>query len=412
MSMTLGRFSTSEDPDAGSLRQSGDEVRFESMIVAADLNEFKARVQQLRGLVDNDDERVFPFTWSEDSTFDGFYTDLDVEVNDQPAMLASFSAPFSVRMRRVVGGFAEPMFEVIASYVERTNSFTLAAAPARAALGLPGAATEYDWPALNATEVRNLGDGSAATVRWLENDTYPPQTGLLRWYAAPSSFYHGAATIEVKYGSTWYPVHGSHIPRGATWRLSNGLIRVSPSSTTGNITVETYDGTSAWEAIEYRFGESTTAYGLALGSATVIRNAPECSVVRFFQPTSVSNERVYVTLSLSRGHLFIEGSLLGTIARSFMVERATAEAGTAVTAGVRATANDANGNRYLLLCPLTATVNTTQGRVGLTSVTSFPFMLSCIVGGSSPLYGTAGQETKLRNNYAIPVNVSQRVVSR
>ena len=54
MSMTLGRFSTSEDPDAGSLRQSGDEVRFESMIVAADLNEFKARVQQLRGLVDND----------------------------------------------------------------------------------------------------------------------------------------------------------------------------------------------------------------------------------------------------------------------------------------------------------------------------------------------------------------------
>jgi hypothetical protein len=162
MSITLGRFSTSEDPDAGSLRQTGDEVQFESMIVAASLDEFKARVQQLRGLMDNDDERVFPFTWSEDSTFDGFYTDLDVEVSDQPAMMASFAAPFSVSMRRVVGGFAMPLFEVITSYVERTNAFTLGAAPARAALGLPGAATEYDWPVLNATEVRNLGDGSAA----------------------------------------------------------------------------------------------------------------------------------------------------------------------------------------------------------------------------------------------------------
>jgi hypothetical protein len=413
MTLTIGRFSTSEDIWGGTERARGDEVQFDSLIVASSLAEYQARVQQLRGLMDNTDETVFPLTYSEDSSLDGFYSDVEIEIEDSEVALASYSSVFHARMRRVAGGFAEPLFEVIASYVERTNAHSMGVAPARAALGLPGSSTEYDWPVMNATELRNLGDGSGSTVRWLENDTYPPSTSVLRWFAAASAFYHGAATVEIKYGSTYYPVDGSQIPRGASWRLSNGLIRVYPSTTAGNIVVETYDGSSAWEAIEYRFGTSGTAYGLAFGSVTVLRNDPTCCVIRFYQPTSANNERVYVTLSLSRGHLFIDGTLIGTISRAFMIERATAEAGTSITAGIRATANDAAGNRYMLLCPKANAVDTTQGRVQLSaSSTVFPFMVSSIIGGSSPLYPTNGAETKLRNNYAIPVATSQRVVAR
>jgi hypothetical protein len=223
MSMTLGRFSTSEDPDAGSLRQSGDEVRFESMIVAADLNEFKARVQQLRGLVDNDDERVFPFTWSEDSTFDGFYTDLDVEVNDQPAMLASFSAPFSVRMRRVVGGFARPRVRDISVHGAADQL-----------------ARRHHSDGHHHRDVRRP-TASTTSRRWCRLRCTPPRTARCSWprgaavqlhytylFCRPADTYNGSRAHRGEVRQHVVPDPRQAHPaghHGGNWRISNGYCR-------------------------------------------------------------------------------------------------------------------------------------------------------------------------------------------
>lgn len=416
MSMTLGRFSTSEDPDAGALRQSGDEVRFESMIVAADLNEFKARVQQLRGLVDNDDERVFPFTWSEDSTFDGFYTDLDVEVNDQPAMLASFSAPFSVRMRRVVGGFAVPEFETISTTVLRTNAHSVTTPTG--ILGATFAPTAYDYesslvsPALYTTE-----DGAVA----VEDTPGAAGVQLYSTYLRPADTYKAAARIEVKYGSTWYPIHGKHIPlgTGGNWRISNGYVRMYPSmvaSTKRAFTVETWRSPS-WVGQEFEnvsFNSGTALWTLrnATGGTVgytdpvVLRNDAEQCVV-----TTRDESGTTFTWSVRRGDLWVEATIAlagGGGTTSYGFGRSATEAATSFSGGIRATANDANGLRYLLACVDHQTRETTLGRLTVDSTIANP---TFAIWADYPA-SFAGTDTSARDMFYCARSESKNVVSR
>jgi len=415
MSMTLGRFSTSEDPDAGSLRQSGDEVRFESMIVAADLNEFKARVQQLRGLVDNDDERAFPFTWSEDSTFDGFYTDLDVEVNDQPAMLASFSAPFSVRMRRVVGGFARPRFEVITSTVLRTNSHGVTT-PVVIRGAMPTTALFaveldiYNFGASGAGGNITTSEGAVfvatGTMPFTSPDTY-------RYFVDASRFYDGSARVEVQYGSTWYPIHGRHIPSttAGSWRLSNGFCRVYPSTlASGRFTVEVFTN-PAWVAREMEIGEfSGTWSNLALTvsggeflTPAVLQNRPDCAVVR------LPRGRGSVDFLLRRGDSWAEvsvGSFNGNTGQ-WGVGCSSAVASTSFTGGLAATAG---ATRYLIACASTVTADTVNGRAYLAvDATSATFAVT-----ADYLTGQTGglTATTTRDSFLGARSEQQNVVSR
>jgi len=412
MSMTIGRCAITEDPDAGSLRQRGDEVSFDSMIVGSSVDEMKARVQQLRGLMDNVDETVFPFTWSEDSTFDGFYTDIRVDVSDAPVMYTTGACPFSITMRRVA---VNPTFEIVASYVERTNSSSMGAGAARPALAIPYAGNEYGWSGATNRETRTVGDGSASSIWWQQNgNAAPVASSFLRWSASAASFYVGAASVEVSHGGTFYPVHGNAVAGDATWRLSNGLLRISKGSTTGNLKVEAYDGTSAWDSIEYRFGAAGSLFAQALSGFVVLRNTPECCVVRFLSSTAGAGvDTQYVTLTLHRGAYYVEctqHSITGT-AYAHMVERATAEAATAVTSGIRATANDAAGNKYLLFSTVATTNDLVQGRIQATaSQVVWSFMIGIVINGAATyVYNT---ETQTRYQYGIPVTASQRVVVR
>jgi hypothetical protein len=408
MSMTLGRFSTSEDPDAGSLRQSGDEVRFESMIVAADLNEFKARVQQLRGLVDNDDERVFPFTWSEDSTFDGFYTDLDVEVNDQPAMLASFSAPFSVRMRRVVGGFARPVVEVIVSSVVRTNSHGVTAPNGIVAV-IPADVIDHDYSSLYP------GAGSPATSITTDTGTLsrfssnaPMSTRTWNYFVAPADQYDGSARIEVSYGGTYYPIAGRQVPTSAPWRISNGYCRLYPSGV-GKFTVETYRAGS-WVGREFEAGYWNGAIWIASDLTNtrpvILRNEPGCVVIR--QPRNFS---LAVDFTLRSGDTWVESNLRyvengSPLQLGFATSAVVAS--TSFTGGLRATANDANGLRYLLSSPSTTTKDAVNGRMYLTAgATSIAAQIT-----ADYQAGWYSSDTGVRDLYLAARQESRRVVAR
>ena len=397
MSMTLGRFSTTEDPEAGSLRQSGDEVSFESLIVGTSTADMQAKVQQLRGLVDNPDESVFPFTWSEDSTFDGFYTDIEVEVNDTPAMYAAWNVPFRVRMRRV-GGYATPQFEWILQQAIRTNSHGITVSSTTGILpggayAVPTSAVEFKTGFSAAGTASRTSDEGALTVAF--SGAAVGDVALASYFIAPASRYVGTCKIEVSYGGTFYPMIGQQIPTGAAWRISNGLIRMSVSG--GALVVQPYDGTQWETATNFQMG---TAAGLSgtltsISTARVIRNSPDLCVIRctLIFSGGITWGVQTIDVSVSTGARHIEVSLVSTGDSDWYVQPSSSTACTALTGGFRATSNDAGGNRFVLSAVQAQTNTLASGRLMLSAAgTAFTYMIGFEVGGSGAASHDAAQQ--------------------
>jgi len=410
MSMTIGRCSITEDPDAGSLRQRGDEVSFSSMIVGSSVDEMKARVQQLRGLMDNDDETVFPFTWSEDSSFDGFYTDFQVEVADYATMLTNGACPFAITMRRV-GGFTAPQFECIATTVVATNSHGLPTVTPRGILALPYTdLQEASIPRAFSTGATydSFGNGTTRTtddglIRHCRQGSDSPFRFV--WATPPAYYYEGSARFEQSYGGTYYPLHGQQArPAASAWRVSNGLVRVTINSST--ISVSHYDG-SAWDAAKLwtvGSGGSPLLQGQPL--VRVVRNTPEEVVVRCLVEMDTTVSTTTIDISLRRGCRWAAFSLTSSYTTDWYINASPNEAGTALTGGFRATATDAAGNRYVV-GGLAAQTNTlANGRLKLTTAAaSFQFCIGSEVGAD-------GSGQTVLNQYARTVIENHRVVVR
>ena len=95
MTLTIGRAAV-DNPEKVS--SSGGRITLEGDIApangtdAANVDEFLARRQQLVAMVDNPDMDVWPVTWSEDDTLDGFYRVRRAEVDPASVYLATGSA--------------------------------------------------------------------------------------------------------------------------------------------------------------------------------------------------------------------------------------------------------------------------------------------------------------------------------
>ena len=409
--MTIGRCSITEDPDAGSLRQRGDVVSFSSVVNASSVDEMKARVQQLRGLMDNDDETVFPFTWSEDSSFDGFYTDFQVEVADYATMLTNGACPFSLTMRRV-GGFTAPQFECIATTVVATNAHGLPTSTPAGIVALP-------YTNLQEASIPTSFAGGSSNS-FLSGTTRTTADGLVRycaptdqtpfrymWATSPAYYYEGSARFEQSFGGTYYEMNGQQVrPVSSAWRISNGLMRVTISGTT--ISVAHYDG-STWDTAKLWTigGVAPTAPLLAsVTSARVIRNTPEEVIVRVVPKMEATASSTVVDISLRRGCRWAAFSLTSNYTTDWYINTSPNEAGTALTGGFRATATDAAGNRYVV-GGLAAQTNTlANGRLKLTTAAqTFNFVIGSEVGAD-------GSGQTVLNQYAQTVIENHRVVVR
>lgn len=409
--MTIGRCSITEDPDAGSLRQRGDVVSFSSVINASSVDEMKARVQQLRGLMDNDDETVFPFTWSEDSSFDGFYTDFQVEVADYATMLTNGACPFSLTMRRV-GGFTAPQFECIATTVVATNAHGLPTSTPAGIVALPytnlqeaSIPTSFAGGSSNSFLIGTTRTTADGLVRYCAPTDQTPFRYM--WATSPAYYYEGSARFEQSFGGTYYEMNGQQVrPVSSAWRISNGLMRVTISGTT--ISVAHYDG-STWDTAKLWTigGVTPTAPLLAsVTSARVIRNTPEEVIVRVVPKMEATASSTVVDISLRRGCRWAAFSLTSNYTTDWYINTSPNEAGTALTGGFRATATDAAGNRYVV-GGLAAQTNTlANGRLKLTTAAqTFNFVIGSEVGAD-------GSGQTVLNQYAQTVIENHRVVVR
>ena len=374
MTMTIGRAAVNEDPY--DLQVSGNSVSFSFMLGATDANNGLALIQQLSGLLDNPDEPTIPFTWTEDPSFDGFYMIESLNITPVMVYLSTGEAVCSVSMSKV-RGFSRPQFETVVTTAVLTNGHGVTA-PLGIGYGGYQPSGYFESDATQSIATISTGtlateDGTVAFGR----SVAPLTTTPWQMFTSPADYYKGQAKIEVKYGSIWYPIHGRQIPRGVglNWRISNGYCRAYPTQngTAFHLTVETYRSGS-WFGSEFgaaiysagvfsSFVSIAGTTGVAAADPFVVVNTPERVSIATSSALSAPTSGVSNVFSLRATDTWVELSIANST--GIGIVRTTNEAGTGFAGGVAATANNANGLRYLIATPTTSTTDTTKG--GITS---------------------------------------------
>lgn len=346
MTVTIGRASLADIFD---VRLSGRRLTFTTDIEAASADEMKAIRQQLAGLVDNRDEEVIPFAWSDDPTLDGFYRVASVNIPSTEVMLTSGFIPDVEVELEQVPGYANPWFEVMVQAVARTNGHGVTAPQGQ--IAFPYDATDtysYEWGVLPPSGTSTVADGTVRDALV----TAPLSLTSVRYSTTPAGFYVGSCRIEVKYGSTWYPVVGRQIPRNTLWRISNGRTRLTCANGATSGTLEIWDAVAlAWQSANVKHVQVLGPSGIGLGdgskqpSVTILRNSPEQVVVQVTGPlTSGATNHLKVTYSLGRGAYFIAVAWTCSTAIEFGPSATAATPSTATARGLYQTTPDANGN--------------------------------------------------------------------
>lgn len=403
---------------------SGDDVRFTGVLRASSVADAKFLRLQLNGLINNPDEPWVPFTWSEDPTaWDMFVTVNSAKVSTVPMSLTAGWFPFEVSMTRLADAAHAPQVESRLCGGLRANAHGIVLGTTVPWWATPDDAT-MDFLGLGAggagiTVATRTADTGSMSVQYASGGIFLDDA--FTSYCSPADWYDGAAKIELTgdNGSTWRAVTGTQIPNLATsWRINNGLVRVTYGGAAGLFTVQHYVGGSWITAKTYRI--HTTA-GATVGTAitrtpttvTILRNSPECVSIRVGMEYSTSyRSPIYLDLRLRRGALWVDGAvvvaqgfvdLLVSLATYIGVGRNTAEAATGHTSGLHATAADAAGGKYTISTSVAKGDDTTQGGFwATTQATVFPFM----IGYEPP--AAAGPDTFTNQTYSWFANVNER----
>jgi len=412
MSMTIGRCSIARDPYPGSFSQQGNVVSFRSDNGATSLTQSTALNQQLLGLIENWDEDTFPFTWSLDSTYDGFYKIRSVQVDPESVYITSGVSRFTITMERIGGGFSRPQFESIVQSVVRTNSHGVTAPAGLFLSWYAGTSTEADV-AYSGIWSLTLADGAH---KW--NTAFAP-SGPTSYYISSraADYYYNSARLEVQYGSTWYPVVGQQIPlgTGVKWRISNGAVRLYPTSVSGDgrFTVEQYNAGS-WSGREYGVITAASTFVNVTGttsdasSVKVIKNSPEMVVVRLRQQAEAG---AVVDIALRKGDFHVEVNIYqpdGATTKNWGIQFSTATGCTSSTGSIRSTAT-IGGFYHQISCPSTVTADTVNGGLRLTTAAATAVFA---VTPNADIYGLGHTQDLTRDLFLAARSERVRVVTR
>lgn len=406
MGLTIGNVDLGDRAHANWSDSPGGQHTVTGFLRKSSLGSFLVATAQVVGLMDNPDEDAVPVVASQDPSRPGFYRVTGGSLDIDAAAMRSFAAPLKLELEAVPGRNS-PQIESRVYGTLRSNSHAIAIGSTVPWWATPGAATMdfIGWPG---------GSAPTLTTRTADSGTVSVQSsstgaqfydGAFRWQCDPSDYYDGAAIIELTPdgGTTWARLPGRRIgvavAASATgWRLNNGLVRVVYGAGDGLISVQHYMGGSWIAAKVYRVHMSSGAVvGSAFGavkSVTIIRNAPECATIRLGLEWADYPVQVNLDLTLRRGSLWVDGLLslsadaaevIDFIPRYLGIGRNTAEAATAHTSGMHATAADAAGGKYILNTSIAKTNDLTQGAFFSTSsaTTSVPFQIGYEPSGAS-----------------------------
>lgn len=194
--------------------------------------------------------------------------------------------------------------------------------------------------------------GGLVTVRRNLDDGAEPS-----WTVAPSGYYAGAAYVE----SAGVVRHAEGIAADvADWELGNGLVRLAAVSGAA-ATFSGYDGTDYESARRIRYLIAGVDQGAPTG-VVVLRNAAHAASVRLLWP------RGAVDLTVRRGAFHVAVTARSQVAAVLTVQVEDSDTGTSDLGGaITRSANDTDGNRWVLGTAGTVTPNTGGGWTGLDS---------------------------------------------
>lgn len=236
MSLRLGRVSGLAEPL--SWADDGGRVVVTGNYAASSLTDGLVKRDQLLGMVDNWDELIIPVILDGEPRVNGYYRVLAASfTTDRWTRLKGNLYDYRVELERVQG-FTQPLCESILSGTLLTNAVGAVTADMQGLHAMPAAGTEYSSPLTGTNGSRSSSDGNIMVRPTTVGN--PTLSGTTRSALAPRDFYIGACTIEQ--GSALQPVVGRTLaqPDVTNWRLSNGLVRVTPSASPGKLDVAHY----------------------------------------------------------------------------------------------------------------------------------------------------------------------------
>ena len=334
---------------------------------------------------------IIPITWTGDPTVDGYYR-LTAATFDVRALHDKGFIPFSVAADRVgsEGGviFRSKLVGTVAQNdhgVDTAESAPFHAPP----IGHYGYNPGVTVPGFVA---RTGADGAIRVYRDVSFTVDP-------WWSVPAgSYYSGGAQVTVE-TVVRAGVHAPNKPND--WELTNGLVRVSPNGTGGRIDVEHHDGTIYETAKVWRIQSGGTDVG-QWDAVAILRNDPEEATLRLTRDVSTGGE-LTLDLSLRRGSRFVTGYLIRHAAATLKVVLAAAEAGSTVTpagatspVAIDATANDGDGNRYVVGSARSFTNDLATGGLSKASTTTLDFFLASEIAGSAAVAGDTSEDLCLQ----------------
>lgn len=241
------------------------------------------------------------------------------------------------------------------------------------------------------TVSRTSVDGAIVVYRSLPAATNP------RWGASPANYLLGR--VRVLQGSIERSGRAITLtPTG--WEVNNALVRVKPDPVGSNSTLEVSAWTGgAWRTKlwDVRYG-GTTALPAHIKSATVMRNDPEMCTIRLVLQLPADSSRKLLDVSLRRGSRFAECYAQTVAAATLVATPDTLEtaADTSASGYMRATSNDAAGNRFVIASARSFTAEA-NGGISKAATTTLDFCIGVEAGGTGAVAGD--QATNLRDQY-------------
>lgn len=343
---------------------------------------------QLRGLANNVDEPVVPITFdSTYASYTGMYRIDGVSSDMQAGDGANWIVRWSVDATRV-GSYQQAFSESRCVVACLTNAHGITTANAAGEFGAPGSAASTsptEFTPNNATyfDAQSVFDGADGTVfiAGLKTSVYTGLTvpAVVRYTVPLTRWYIGGVRVQM---AGDYVIGRQAVDSPTSWTIENSLVKVSASATAGAFDVSHWDG-SQWDTAKV-----FAVFGPVAGTINgfnhvgILRNGIEAVTIRL----GLSNPGGYSSfadVTVKRGSRWVQVSVSSDIGENWGIKRTAVEAATGITGGIRATANDASGNRYVLSTPVAFTSDLVNGSLRATSSANRVFLgIGSEVGGS------------------------------
>jgi hypothetical protein len=370
--INLGRLALREALSAASETGSASgrtmKITGQEAIPGLTVAQLAAAQDDLPGMVGS----VVPVRFTDKSDRNGYYQVTDAQADLMNWTGELVTCTWSTTLLRIGTDTEVDLESRLTGASARNNSF--AATGERTHSPPIGHYAYWSGPTQPSVVTRTGSDGAQIVYRGL------PVTANARWGCTVGNYGNGRCRFVD--GNTLERAGINFSVAGSGWNINNGLIQVKPG--TGVLSVGSWTA-GAWAAKTWDILIGGTSLGVPT-TATVLRNEYETTVVRLLW-TQAAPGRVTADLTIRRGSRLVELYIQPEFSSTIKVVRQVTEAGTAGTGYVRATANDAGGNRFVVGSAKTFTNDLTLGGISVTSAVTLDAFIGVELAGSSAVSG-------------------------